>query len=246
MRILLTGCAAAAVLLLSSTPSVAAGNDSPASTRMTWVVRTDQQGRLVRRLVPATSQVAMPAIVAAKEPGKPVAVRTVPKEVKEIVEIAADKYELDPLLVHSVISVESNYNPLAQSPKGAQGLMQLIPSTAKRFGAQNSFDPRENIEAGVRYLKHLKSLYNDDLNLTLAAYNAGEGAVAKYNNSIPPYAETLDYVRKVGQHYEAAKRSKPATTAAAPPPAAAAPVVEEFRHIEQGIDDQGRVYVHTR
>lgn len=230
--------------ILASVVSFALGAETtaPIAGRMAWVVTTDAHGRLTRRLVPT----ALTAVKAVPRPSKPA-----PKEVNDIVELTAGKYAVDPLLVHSVIAVESNYDPLAQSPKGAQGLMQLIPSTARRFGAQNSFDTRENIEAGVRYLKHLQGLYKDDLSLALAAYNAGEGAVAKYNNGIPPYRETVEYVRKVGQRYEEAKRSKPSTaakpaagtTAAVSPP----PVpVEDYRHIEQIIDDQGRVYVRTR
>ena len=230
--------------VLAGFASLALGAEGVAPAgRMAWVVGTDSHGRLTRRLIP----VAAPAAVSASAPRKE---KIVPIEVKEIVELAADKYAIDPLLVHSVISVESNYNPMAQSPKGAQGLMQLIPETAKRFGAQNSFDSKENIEAGIRYLKHLQGLYKDDLTLTLAAYNAGEGAVAKYKNAIPPYHETIDYVKKVGNRYEEAKRRK----AAVPPPAApaaaavasAGPPVEEFRHLEQVRDDQGRVYLRTR
>ena len=122
-----------------------------------------------------------------------------------MVEKAARDNNVDPLLVHSVIQVESNYNPYAVSPKGAEGLMQLMPPTARELGVSNSFDPRQNIEAGVRYLKYLQDLYKDD-RLALAAYNAGPGAVDKYK-WIPPYPETQDYVNRVGQQYGAAKKA---------------------------------------
>jgi len=104
---------------------------------------------------------------------------------------------VDPLLVDSVIRVESNYNPLAVSPKGAEGLMQLIPATARRFGVTNSFDVKENIEAGVTYLKYLLDMFGDD-RLAVAAYNAGESAVMRYGD-VPPYRETMNYVSRVGK-----------------------------------------------
>jgi soluble lytic murein transglycosylase-like protein len=103
--------------------------------------------------------------------------------------------------------VESNYDPNAVSPKGAQGLMQLIPATARRFGVSDAFNPSDNIQGGARYLKHLLELYKGDESLALAAYNAGEGAVSRYGG-VPPYPETQDYVAKV--------RQRLAVTAAAP------------------------------
>ncbi len=106
-----------------------------------------------------------------------------------------------------MIQVESNYNPYAVSPKGAQGLMQLMPETARRFGVRNTFDIKENIEGGVRYLKYLGTLFPEDPRLTIAAYNAGEGAVWKYGNSIPPYRETEQYVDRVGKRYGQARRA---------------------------------------
>ena len=126
-------------------------------------------------------------------------------DVHGLVAEAAKNFDVNPLLVDSVIQVESNYNPFAVSPKGAQGLMQLMPGTAQRFGVTDSFDPKQNIEAGVRYLKFLQDTFQDD-RLAIAAYNAGEKAVAKYKD-VPPYPETVSYVAKVGKKYGQAKRA---------------------------------------
>jgi soluble lytic murein transglycosylase-like protein len=104
---------------------------------------------------------------------------------------------VDAALVHAVISAESGYNPIAVSRTGARGLMQLMPETAKRYGVQNIHDPMENISAGVRYLRDLLTLFNGNLELAIAAYNAGENAVIRAGNRIPPYAETAQYVPKV-------------------------------------------------
>lgn len=114
---------------------------------------------------------------------------------------AARAYSLDPALIHAVISAESGYNPLARSPKGARGLMQLMPGTAKRYGVQNPLDPKQNINAGAAYLRDLLKLFGNDLNLALAAYNAGETSVMEYGNRIPPYRETKQYVPKVLSYY---------------------------------------------
>lgn len=113
------------------------------------------------------------------------------------VEAAADRYNLPAPLIQAVIAVESACDTYAVSRTGAMGLMQLMPDTAKRFGIENPFDPEENIRGGAQYLSLLMKLFNDDLSLVLAAYNAGEGAVQKYGNAIPPYPETENYVRKV-------------------------------------------------
>jgi soluble lytic murein transglycosylase-like protein len=111
------------------------------------------------------------------------------------------KYAVDSALIKAIIRAESGFNPQAISRKGAKGLMQLMPETAVRWNVSNVFNPRENIEGGVRYFKYLLSLFNNDLRLSLAAYNAGENIVFELG-TIPPYRETVDYVRKVLNFYQ--------------------------------------------
>ncbi len=113
---------------------------------------------------------------------------------------AAERYGVPEALIRAVIRTESGFNPLAVSRKGAQGLMQLMPRTASILGVQNSFDPRQNIDGGVRHLRGLMDRFGNDLTLVLAAYNAGEQAVATYGG-VPPFPETRDYVTKVLQFY---------------------------------------------
>lgn len=109
----------------------------------------------------------------------------------------SEKHGVDPALVRAMIEVESGFRPGAQSPKGAVGPMQLMPATAARYGARNRFDPAQNIEAGIRYLKDLLDLHGGNVALALAAYNAGEATVARHGQRIPPYRETLLYVPAV-------------------------------------------------
>jgi len=111
------------------------------------------------------------------------------------------KYQVDFALIKAIIRAESGFNPRAISRKGAKGLMQLMPETATRVNVSDIFNPRENIEGGVRYFKYLLSLFDNDLRLSLAAYNAGENIVAQVR-TIPPYRETVDYVRKVLSYYQ--------------------------------------------
>jgi soluble lytic murein transglycosylase-like protein len=118
-----------------------------------------------------------------------------------LVEKAAREHNLDQALLQAVITAESDYNPRAVSHKGAVGLMQLMPETARRYGVTDLYDPVENIHAGARYLRDLMQKFNNDLSLTLAAYNAGESAIVRYGNRIPPYSETRQYVPKVMDLY---------------------------------------------
>ncbi len=120
---------------------------------------------------------------------------------------AARRHGLDPQLVLAVVSVESGFRAQAVSPKGAQGLMQLMPGTASSLGVGDAFDPEQNLDGGVRHLGSLLALYDGDVRRALAAYNAGEGAVARHNG-VPPYAETQAYVRKVLQQYRPGDRRR--------------------------------------
>jgi soluble lytic murein transglycosylase-like protein len=221
----------ALAMMLAASPLGAAGNSAAAdsSSQKTLVVRADRRtGKLVRSIAAGST--------VAKETAAPSV------NITEMVEKAAHDNNVDPLLVHSIIRVESNYNPDAVSPKGAQGLMQLMPPTARGLGVTDSFDPRQNIEAGVRYLKYLQDMYKDD-RLALAAYNAGPGAVQKYK-WIPPYPETQDYVNRVGQQYGAAKKA--AAQHLAEPVAPPVGVMEEQHpKLEPFVDAEGRLHLRT-
>jgi soluble lytic murein transglycosylase-like protein len=123
---------------------------------------------------------------------------------RQLVHHLARQHDIEPRLVQAIVAVESNFNPQAVSHAGAQGLMQLMPSTAARYQVTNPFDPRANIEGGLRYLKDLFRLFPGDLQRVLAAYNAGENAVRQYGG-IPPYPETQQYVRRVLALYGSAE-----------------------------------------
>jgi soluble lytic murein transglycosylase-like protein len=241
-------CFAAFALAVIATGTAFASDARHVGTqqvRVRSVVRADAKtGRLVR------SYVVNPRLVPAKVASAHAAENTIVPAgapLSELVESVATKYEVDPLLVHSVIQVDSGYNPHAVSHKGAQGLMQLMPATARRFGVTNSFDAVQNLEGGVRYLKYLDSLFPNDLRLTLAAYNAGEGAVWKYGNNIPPYRETEQYVYKVGARYgkavkQADKAKKAKAVAQSPTPVTLEPT---YAHVESFVDATGRLHLRT-
>jgi len=120
----------------------------------------------------------------------------------DLITRASDKYRIDSALVKAIIKAESNFNHRAVSPVGARGLMQLMPATAANFQVQDSFHPENNIDGGVRYLRYLMNLFNGNLPLVLAAYNAGENAILRYNNRIPPYPETQTYVKRVMSYFK--------------------------------------------
>src|SRR5947209_1170995 len=120
---------------------------------------------------------------------------------------------VDPLLLYSIMHRESSFRRMAVSPKGARGLMQLMPGTAARFGVSNIFDPRQNIEGGARYVRFLLDTFGGDVRLALAGYNAGEGAVMRYGNRVPPYSETQEYVRRISERYELMRDPSTARTA---------------------------------
>jgi soluble lytic murein transglycosylase-like protein len=220
--------------MLAASPSRAAESIPALSApvvRKTTVVRADPRtGKLVRSTVVSSSAGHGPA-----------------PQLDTIIDKAAKAHDVDPLLVHSIIKVESNYNVHAVSNKGAEGLMQLTPSTARMLGVSDSFDPQQNIEAGVKYLKYLQDLYQDD-KLALAAYNAGPGAVDKYN-AIPPYAETQKYVVEVGKRYGEARRAADAAKTATPAVEVKAedtkPAEVKPAAVETFIDGNGRLYLKT-
>jgi len=138
----------------------------------------------------------------------------------DLIQSAAKKYGVDADLIFSVIASESNFNPRAISRRGARGLMQLLPATGTRFGVKDIFDPAQNIDAGTQYLRDLMARYQGDLVLTIAAYNAGPGAVQRYGR-VPPYNETISYVRAIRKTYAQRKsKNDPKTEAKAEPKAA--------------------------
>jgi len=218
------------------------------SNRTTLVVKTDNRtGRLVRSVV-VTPKVINPEIPNQPEPVQAENnVASAGSSLDEMIDAIAAKHEVEGPLVHSVIKAESNYNPAAVSPKGAQGLMQLIPATARRFGVENTFNPQQNIEGGVKYLKFLMELYHNDYVKVIAAYNAGEAAVTKYGG-IPPYAETRNYVYQVGKNLQTARKVAEAKNAA--------PKVEETKpapadpnqphSIQAVIGPDGKLYYKTQ
>lgn len=233
--------------------SAAAWGESRLQVRS--IVRADARtGKLVRASLVKSSP-ATPAAPRRDAPANPAPVAaaalTPVTDLTAILRQASETHGVDPALVHSIAAVESGFNPLAVSPKGAQGLMQLMPATARRFGVTDSFDVRQNIEAGVKYLRLLQDKFKDD-RLALAAYNAGEGAVMRYGG-IPPYRETEKYVEKVGRRLSSTRLSGPAVkaaetaagaaeTAKAPP----APEREPLRAVDLFIDDSGRIHLVTK
>lgn len=196
----------------------AAGGDSP--QRVTSVVRPDlRTGKLVRSVIVSPKPVAevrVPEAVVAPQGKENASDERAGADagLDETVRRIAGEQALSPQLIHSVIKVESNYNAHAVSSKGALGLMQLIPATARRFGVSDAFNPAQNIQGGAKYLRYLLDLYGENYPLALAAYNAGEGAVARYGG-VPPYAETQNYVNLVRKQLQKAT----AKTAAPAPPA---------------------------
>lgn len=135
------------------------------------------------------------------------------QEIDDVIDKAAQKHNVDPNLVRALIKQESNFNPSAVSNKGAMGLMQLMPGTARQLGVSDPFDPQQNVDAGVKHLKQLLDNYNGDVRLGLAAYNAGEGAVAR-NKGVPPYRETQNYVKRITER--AGYANAPGTTVVGP------------------------------
>ena len=224
--------------------SLWAGDGSSATgaqpRRMASVVRSDPRtGKLVRNVVVVNPK---PVANQADDKARKMAGTSAPSpdpaygNINKLVAEAAAREALPAALIHSVIKVESNYDANALSTKGAQGLMQLIPETAQRFGVNNAFSPAENIQGGAKYLRYLLELYQGDYVRALAAYNAGEGAVSRYGG-VPPYTETRNYLVQVGKQLEESlagqSQPKPVESQTAPQPAAPGDGVTRLREIVQ-------------
>jgi soluble lytic murein transglycosylase-like protein len=136
------------------------------------------------------------------------------QQIDALIRYNGERYGIDPYLIYCVIHQESGFHPTAVSGKGAQGLMQLMPATAARYGVTNAYDPAQSIKGGTRYLRDLLDMFDGKVDLTLAAYNAGEGAVMKYGNRVPPYQETRDYVRNIIARYNSSGLRQSALKAA--------------------------------
>ncbi len=136
------------------------------------------------------------------------------KQIDELIRHHGERYSIDPYFIYCVMNQESGFRSTAVSGKGAQGLMQLMPGTATRYGVTNPYDPAQNIMAGTRYLKDLLNRFDGKIDLVLAAYNAGEGAVMKYGNRVPPYQETKNYVRSISARYTGSGLRKSASKTA--------------------------------
>ncbi|HSV71493.1 MAG TPA: lytic transglycosylase domain-containing protein [Methylibium sp.] len=157
-----------------------------------------------RVVLDAVEAIPRPVIGPRAMPRPPARPRpTAPPEIAEIVRHAGQRHGLDPALLHAVIATESGHAPRALSPRGAGGLMQLMPATAARYGVTDRFDPRQNVDAGARHLRELLDRFGQDHHLALAAYNAGAGAVLGHGRRIPPYRETQAYVPRVMQRWTA-------------------------------------------
>jgi len=234
----------AAVVVMA--PAWAADSPDSASAVESVVGIDRRTGRLVRRIM-VPEHVIAPVTVGNKRNSS--ARRYDPhrsgnEKIDSLIDESAARYEVDPLLVHAIIHVESRYNRFALSHKGAEGLMQLIPGTARSMGVANSFDSRQNIEGGVRYLRQLQGRFSD-LRHVLAAYNAGPEAVSRWRG-IPPYAETMDYVYKVGKKYGELRRSQQDAPSPVQTAAQAVPSQPAHRPIESYIDPEGRLHLRTR
>ena len=200
-----------ALLLLGSSPSVVRAEIAVmAGGKILHIDRYTRQDEQVTLFITGGGEVTIPSeLVLNIVPNEIIEEGESPTEVKllphleSVIRPAADKYRLDPNLVAAVIWTESSGDPNAVSKKGAQGLMQLMPETARELGVQRVLDPAENIDGGSRYLRRMLDAHDGDLSLALAAYNAGPTAVARYGG-IPPYPETQNYVDKVLRLFEEA------------------------------------------
>ena len=181
------------------------GQENPArpSIERVYRIQADEQtGRLIRRAVrkgQKSGSISTREVAGTREVvqgGSRTSTKVPALDLNSLVRRTASQLDVEPELIHAVIRQESGYDPYAVSHKGAKGLMQLMPATAKRFGVKDVFDPAENVQGGVKYLRQLLDRYDGDRRLALAAYNAGEGAVDRFGG-VPPYRETQDYVDRI-------------------------------------------------
>ena len=190
--------------LLAAGPAIAdiyTYKDERGVVHFTNMPNGDKRFKLLRR-EEGSSNPGLPVVGTPGAPSKWMPAQADVQRFASVIETAARTHGVEPALVHAVITAESGYNPRAYSKAGATGLMQLMPATAARYGVRNIWDPVENIQGGVRYLKDLIAMFNGNLELAVAAYNAGENAVIRHGHRIPPYAETVHYVPKVLGFYK--------------------------------------------
>ncbi|SCK24863.1 lytic transglycosylase domain-containing protein [Vogesella sp. LIG4] len=198
-------------MLAPAAPTLAASEDIYAFTDNDGVmhlsnVPQDQHYQLL--LHTPEDKPAAPATAAAAAPRAARVNELARQRWSRLINQTALSMRMDAALLHAVVAVESGYNPRAVSPRGAMGLMQLMPATARRYGVHDPFDPVQNVQAGARYLRYLLDRFPNDLSLALAAYNAGEQAVALYNR-VPPYRETQGYIPRVLEYYQHNRLSHP-------------------------------------
>jgi soluble lytic murein transglycosylase-like protein len=187
---------------------------------------TSRQNKRLMRLtarttVPAANASAQPAALSSTAPSLPMAGGTALEgfstgnaDVDRFIVNSSNRHGVDPLLIYSIMHRESSFKRFATSNKGARGFMQLMPATAARLGVRDIYDPQQNIEGGVNYVRFLLDMFDGDVRLALAGYNAGEGAVLKYGRNVPPYRETQEYVRRISERY--ALMRDPSTARMAP------------------------------
>lgn len=183
---------------------------SASTARADFFQYTDDAGVVHITNVPTSKQYKWmmeerkPSILS---PSNPVYRKISKQKFDEMISTTASKYGIDPHLVRAIVKAESDYDEKAVSKKGATGLMQLMPATATRMGVKNIHDPEDNVDGGIRYLSKLLKMFDWQVPLAVAAYNAGENAVVKYGNKVPPYNETQTYVKRVLHYYSVYKGS---------------------------------------
>ena len=203
------------VALLCAVPRVASAQDGAVRTL------NGPHGLIITNVNLIVAEATIPTVSTAVPEPKSLTVlqptgSQMPSQYRDLVDAISKNNGVDPDLIDAMMKTESNYVRWAVSSKGAKGLMQLMPETGRRFGVQDFFDPRQNIEGGVRYMKFLLDMFDGNINLSLAAYNAGENAVAKLG-AIPPIPETRSYVQKIRAIYKKPLTAAVSTTAASEP-----------------------------